>query len=154
MEKHEEELIGTENTNHAKIMKQIRETERNRKMYTTFKLYLKPNERSGLTQVDILKWDKVVIIREMLLPNLWNYTQPIQWVLAVIIITIINRLTEWKTHVNLLVTYKRVVLRNEMEDALFAQHVEHFSQAEGILFTRKSLSDLGLYAERQMGCKF
>eukprot|EP00957_Ditylum_brightwellii_P029860 2259092-Ditylum_brightwellii.AAC.1 len=52
-----------------------------------------------------------------------------------------------------MVSYRRVVVKEEMDNTLFKQHVKHFSQTETekTPFTTNPLKQLGSYAETTLG---
>eukprot|EP00957_Ditylum_brightwellii_P024427 1844509-Ditylum_brightwellii.AAC.1 len=54
------------------------------------------------------------------------------------------------------VSYRRVVVKEEIDTALFKQHVKHFSQVETEKnpFTTNLLKQLGSYAETTLGTLF
>ena len=63
----------TKGDDRARIIRIIRETEQNRCMYRTFKRYLKPEDMTGLIQVNVSEWEKVEVVICSILLIATNY---------------------------------------------------------------------------------
>eukprot|EP00957_Ditylum_brightwellii_P121130 9238375-Ditylum_brightwellii.AAC.1 len=65
------------------------------------------------------------------------------------------QLTPWYEMFLDIIQYRRVVIRDKMEAALFRQHVRYFSQAMGTPFTSGPVHNLlGDLAEKDSGVAF
>eukprot|EP00957_Ditylum_brightwellii_P106154 8097987-Ditylum_brightwellii.AAC.2 len=112
----------------AKIVKSIKHRERTKRMYWIMKQYLKPQDRAGITHLDVQQW------------------------LTITCVTFFLHMVDWRFHFVDLVSYKQIVIKDEMDTALFKQHLRHFSQASGTPFTTDPiLSVFGEYAENDAG---
>eukprot|EP00957_Ditylum_brightwellii_P194820 14840518-Ditylum_brightwellii.AAC.1 len=63
------------------------------------------------------------------------------------------KLVKWKEEMKDMVSYRRVAVKEEMDNALFKHHVKHFSQTETekTPFTTNLLKQLGSYADKTLG---
>eukprot|EP00957_Ditylum_brightwellii_P024605 1858935-Ditylum_brightwellii.AAC.1 len=80
----------------------------------------------------------------------------LQWQFGIIVATLFCQFMTWQKHLLPLVSYRRVVMKEEMDKALFNQHVKHFSQPEmdGTPFTQNPLKVLRQYTKAAMGKAF
>eukprot|EP00957_Ditylum_brightwellii_P095186 7249480-Ditylum_brightwellii.AAC.1 len=64
-------------------------------------------------------------------------------------------LVDWETLFGEWVLYSTVVIKEEIEAALFCQHIKHFSQAAGMPFTTMpTIEKFGEYAKKVEGTAF
>eukprot|EP00957_Ditylum_brightwellii_P087718 6679899-Ditylum_brightwellii.AAC.1 len=76
----------------------------------------------------------------------------IQWWLAITCIGIFLNQVDWRFHFIDWVSYRQIVLKEDMDKVLFEQHVRHFNQATGTPFTVDPLlSKFGELAEKPAG---
>eukprot|EP00957_Ditylum_brightwellii_P165313 12586816-Ditylum_brightwellii.AAC.1 len=107
--------------------------------------YLKPDDCSGLTQLDIPEWDKFEFMLTLSSTSLF-LTAPslIKWWLTMTCVIFFLYMVDWRFHFIDWINYRRVVIKEEMDAALFKQHLCHFSQATGTPFSiNPLLSTLG-----------
>eukprot|EP00957_Ditylum_brightwellii_P155684 11852086-Ditylum_brightwellii.AAC.1 len=99
-------------------------------MYSIMRRYLKPDDHLGLTQLDIPDWDKFEFMLILGSASLF-LTAPylMQWWLTMMCVTFFLHTVDWRFNFIDWISYRRVVIKEEMDAALFKQHHHHFSQA-------------------------
>eukprot|EP00957_Ditylum_brightwellii_P096104 7321981-Ditylum_brightwellii.AAC.1 len=135
----------------------IKDVESKKRMYGMLRQYVMPGKnRTGLSQVDVPEWDKAEFVLLMGITNLHHQFQPLQWWFGMTMFAMLDKLTAWKDHILPVVSHQRVIVKEETEQALFDQHVKHFSQAEtdGTPFTTGQLKALRKYAETALEGEF
>eukprot|EP00957_Ditylum_brightwellii_P106385 8116181-Ditylum_brightwellii.AAC.1 len=121
-------------------------------MYWKVKTYLKPENGGGLNQVDIPEWDKLEYILIFTITQYFTHMPQLQWWFTIIFITTLFPFIDWKELFSEAVSYRCVVVKEEMEKVLFAQHVQHFKQAETTPMAQPYLAQkFGMYAETEFG---
>eukprot|EP00957_Ditylum_brightwellii_P197587 15053435-Ditylum_brightwellii.AAC.1 len=101
------------------------------------------------------QWDKFDFLLIMAFGSCFHTHPPIQWWLTMTCVTFFLHMVDWRFHVVDWVSYHRIVIKEEMDRALFKQHLCHFSQATGTPFTVNPLqSSFGEYAELPLGQQF
>eukprot|EP00957_Ditylum_brightwellii_P168827 12850519-Ditylum_brightwellii.AAC.1 len=104
-------------------------------MYALLRRYLKPGDRAGLHHVDVPEWDHFELAMFICWTAVFQHTPQIQMWMATACLTMFLLLTPWYEMFLDIIQYRRVIIRDKMEAALFRQHVRHFSQAMGTPFT-------------------
>eukprot|EP00957_Ditylum_brightwellii_P186513 14200489-Ditylum_brightwellii.AAC.1 len=77
-----------------------------------------------------------------------------QWWIEIPFFTITYKMIAWKDHILPLVSFRWVVIKEEMDIELFKHHVTYFSQTEGMPFTQPPSTDMRLFTEADMGKSF
>eukprot|EP00957_Ditylum_brightwellii_P033004 2502279-Ditylum_brightwellii.AAC.1 len=85
-------MITEGNTDRAKIIRCIQQTESTKRMYTLLKRYLKPEDHSGLTHIYVPEWDKLALPMMLYLANKVPVNGP--WWKAVLTYTLILHNTQ------------------------------------------------------------
>eukprot|EP00957_Ditylum_brightwellii_P121221 9244556-Ditylum_brightwellii.AAC.1 len=91
-----DEMITAENPNQVSIIKQIKSTESTKAMYRKVKNYLKPENCTCLTQVDIPEWDKLKVWLTDTIAHSFTHLPQAQWWLTIAIIPFFFALMNWK----------------------------------------------------------
>eukprot|EP00957_Ditylum_brightwellii_P067440 5119007-Ditylum_brightwellii.AAC.1 len=86
--------------------------------------------------------------------SLFHAQGQMQWWFTILFFTLMYHFVGWKVYLLPLVNFCHVALKEEMNNALFCQHVQHFSLTEGTLFTKPPLFSFGQYAEQPNGKSF
>ena len=73
------------------------------------------------------EWEKVEVVSWSILTIVTNLRT---WA-ALLYMTVMMKTTKWKEILTPAVSYRRVVVKEEMDHYLFHHHVKHFRQAEG-----------------------
>eukprot|EP00957_Ditylum_brightwellii_P211516 15366266-Ditylum_brightwellii.AAC.2 len=120
----------------------MKKAESTKAMYRKFKTYLKPNAQCSLSQVDILEWGKLKLPVIVSIAYMFQQNLPLQWWLTMALSIFLFTFTEWKEHLIDILSYCRVVVKEEMEQALFDQHIQHFCQVESTPMASPYLCDL------------
>eukprot|EP00957_Ditylum_brightwellii_P099451 7575798-Ditylum_brightwellii.AAC.1 len=117
--------------------------------------YLKPQDRSSITHLDIPEWDKFTFLLTMAFDTCFHACPCIQWWLTMTCVTFFLHMVNWRFHFVDWVSYCRIVIKEDIDSALFKQHLRHFSQATGTPFTVDPLlGSFGEYAERPLRQQF
>eukprot|EP00957_Ditylum_brightwellii_P088680 6753589-Ditylum_brightwellii.AAC.1 len=115
-------------------------------MYALIRRYLKLGDRAGLHHVNVPEWDWFELAMFICWTAVFQHTPQIQMWMATACLTMFLLLILWHEMFLDIIQYRRVVIRDKMEAALFRQHVRHFSQAMGTLSpqdqSRNSLATL------------
>eukprot|EP00957_Ditylum_brightwellii_P011977 903372-Ditylum_brightwellii.AAC.1 len=97
--------------------------------------YLKPQNTARLTQVDIPKWDKLKCFLVMGVASIFCHMPiDLQWWLTSTCVTLFLHMVTWRSYFVDWISYRQVVIKEEMDCALFQQHVHHLCQATGTPF--------------------
>jgi hypothetical protein len=124
-------------------------------MYRIMQRYLKPQDRAGITHLDIPEWDKFEFMLVMIIGSCFTNVPTIQWWLTVTCLTFFLHMVDWRFHFVEWVSYRRIVIKEDLDAALLKQHMRHFSQAMGTPFTvNPLLNTFGEYAEKPTGVAF
>ena len=119
----------------TRIIKGIKDTESRKRMYALLRRYLNSKDRAGLHHVDVPEWDQFEFALFLCWTAAFQHVLQIQMWMATACLTMFLLLTPWYEMFLDIIQYRRVVIRDKMEAALFRQHVWHFSQAMGTPFT-------------------
>eukprot|EP00957_Ditylum_brightwellii_P083349 6336849-Ditylum_brightwellii.AAC.1 len=132
----------------TKVITHIKDHESKKRMFRTMKKYLKTQNKAGITHLDIPEWDKFDFLLIMAFGSYFRTHPPIQWWLTMTYVTFFLHMVNWQFHFVDWVSYCRIVIKEEMDKALFKQHLCHFSQATGTPFTVNPMQiSFGEYAE-------
>eukprot|EP00957_Ditylum_brightwellii_P205215 15342879-Ditylum_brightwellii.AAC.1 len=117
--------------------------------------YLQPQDKAGITHLDIPEWDKLFLFLVIIFGLFFNQVPSLQWWLAISYDGIFLNQVDWRFHFLDWVSYRCVVIKEDMDKALFEKHVCHFSQATGTPFTvNPLLSQFRELEEKQAGVQF
>jgi hypothetical protein len=148
-----DELMEEDDTqDRAVIVHKIRDAESKRRMYAVMKKYFKPGNKAGITHLDVPEWDKFELICIMCFATPFYNMPHIQWWMTITCLVMFHKLIDIRATFLDWISYRRIVIKEEMESALFQQHVHHFSQAKGTPFTKAPILDIfGELAEKPKG---
>ena len=105
----------------------MKQTEARNIMYTRMRRCLKPEERGGITQIEVPEWDKFEFVIILGLGTLLRKVpQKLQWWYIMYYYVIVQAFTDWKNYMIDLVSYKCIVLKDELDNVLYQHHINHF----------------------------
>eukprot|EP00957_Ditylum_brightwellii_P145445 11075258-Ditylum_brightwellii.AAC.1 len=131
----------------AKITQRIEKAEGTKCMYVLLRRYLKPEERAGITHVNVPEWSMLTLPMILYLDQLYPSTPP--WWHTILCFTLFLHQVKWQDNFVDIVQHKYVVIKEDMDVALFDQHVKHFRQTQGTPLIVLPISTFGKCAESE-----
>jgi hypothetical protein len=121
------EAADHEDKKTLKILKSMKHTEAYNIMYARMRRCLKPEEKGKITQIEVPEWDKFEFMMILGLgTTLRKVTPQLQWLFILYFYIIGQTFTDWKNYTIDLVSYKRIVLKDELDNELCLHHIKHF----------------------------
>eukprot|EP00957_Ditylum_brightwellii_P048735 3697635-Ditylum_brightwellii.AAC.1 len=113
-------------------------------MYALLRSYLKPKDRAGFTHANVPEWNMLTLHMILYVDQRYPSTAP--WWHTILCFTMFLHQVKWQDNLVDIAQHKCVVIKEDIDAALFDQHMKHFSQAQGTPLTVLPISTFGKYA--------